>query len=130
MKKIITVIIFSLFIFPSCEDDVVSSLPNTNVSFNFTHNWDGILIDNSDFNEIKYFNENSNELSIEKLRYLISDITFYKENGETIIIEGYKLVDLSDNESLSYETSLEIPVGTYNNVSFTFGFNNNGQRKP
>ena len=124
MKKIIVVIIFSLFIFSSCEDDVVSSLPNTNVSFNFTHNWDGVLIDNSDFNEIKYFNENRNELSIEKLRYLISDITFYKENGETIIIEGYKLVDLADNENLSYVTPLEIPVGFYSNVSFTFGFNN------
>lgn len=124
MKKLIAIITLSLVVFSSCVEDEVPGLQHTNVSLNFNHNWDGAAVTNADFNTIKYFNENNDELSIEKLRYLISDVTFHKSNGETIVIEGYNLVDVTNNENLSYVTPVQIPIGTYTNVSFTFGFDN------
>lgn len=124
MKKIILILAYSLFMLTSCTDDENSDISSTSVLFNFTHNWDGDSVNNANFNSIKYFNANNDELSIERLRYLISNVTFQKENGEKIAIDGYKLIDLADNNNLSYLTPLEIPVGTYTNVSFTFGFNN------
>lgn len=110
--------------FSSCVDNEIPALQNTNVSLNFKHNWDGATVTNADFDSIRYFNENNDKLSIEKLRYLISDVTFYKSNGETIVVEGYNLVDVTNNENVSYITPIQIPVGTYTNVSFTFGFDN------
>lgn len=91
-------------------------------TFVFTHHWNGINVTQSDFNDLKFTNENGDKLSIEKLRYLISDITFHKSNGEKIVIEGYQLVDLSRTESLSYETSLKIPFDDYSDIEITFGF--------
>ncbi|MGJ8734770.1 MAG: MbnP family protein, partial [Cellulophaga sp.] len=72
----------------------------------------------------EYTNANGEQLSITKLRYLISNITFQKSSGETFILDGYNLVDVTNNTDLSFTPTTTIPTGTYSNVSFTFGFNN------
>ena len=98
---------------------------NTNLSttFNFTHNWDGIQVSNSDFNTIQYTNANGEVMSIEKLRYLVSKITFSNPTSGVIVIDGYNLVDVTNNSKLFFIPTEDIPEGTYN-ISFTFGFNN------
>lgn len=124
MKKIILPLVLFVTMLNSCtSDDIEQALPKTEVTFNFSHNWGGTTVASSDFNSIQYFNANNEELSIEKLRYLISKVTFHKLNGQTIVVDGYKLVDLTNN-NLSYNSGIQIPVGTYTNVSFTFGFDN------
>ena len=125
MKKIIAILVFSVFIFTSCgNDDDTNALPTTEVSFNFSHNWDGTEVTNVDFNSIDYVTENNDELSIEKLRYLISKVTFHKSNGETVVVDGYNLVDVTNGTNMTYTPNIELTVGTYSNVSFTFGFDN------
>jgi len=124
MRKLIAIIVLSVIVFSSCGEEEESALQGTNVSLNYKHNWDGAEVASTDFNVIQYFTAEGDELSIEKLRYLVSDVTFHKSNGETIVVEGYNLVDVTNNENLSYVTPVEIPVGTYTNVSFTFGFDN------
>lgn len=121
MNKIVSIFLICL-IFSSCSKDKDDS--PVNISFSFTHNWDGNTVTNSDFNTIQYSNVNGEDLSIEKLRYLISNITFRKTNGETVVIEGYNLVDVTNNTNTIYTLSEHILTGTYSNVSFTFGFNN------
>lgn len=127
MKKVITILSLLIAI-TSCSNDDNNTPSNTpqniNATFNFTHNWDGTEVSNEDFNTIQYTNVNGEELSIEKLRYLISNVTFHKSNGETIVIEGYNLVDVTNETDLIYLTNMDIPTGNYENVSFTFGFNN------
>jgi len=124
MRRLLAIIVLSMVVFTSCVEEDVPGLQNTSVSLNFKHDWDGANVSSANFNTIQYFNENNDELSIEKLRYLISDVTFHKTNGETIVIEGYNLVDVTNDENLTYELPVQIPIGTYSNVSFTFGFDN------
>ena len=111
-------------VFMSCSSDKNETITNLSATLNFTHNWDGANVSNSDFNTINFTNANGEELSIEKLRYLISNITFQKSNGDDIKIDAYVLVDVTNNLNMSFSPSVEIPTGTYSNVSFTFGFDN------
>ncbi len=121
MKKIVSIFLICM-LFVSCNSD--NDDPPTSVSFNFTHNWDGTNVTNSEFNTIQYTNANGQALSIEKLRYLISNITFRKVNGETTVINAYNLIDVTNNTNLIYTLPNEMLTGHYINVSFTFGFNN------
>ena len=123
MKKILGAIGFSLSIFLSCSEDNDVERKQVNLSLNFTHNWDGTAITNADFNDIKFINENGEELSIVRLRYLVSKVTLTNQNGEEIILDDYNLVDVTNDENLLFNLSEKIPIGTYSNVTFTFCFN-------
>ena len=122
MKKIfLTLLISAMFL--SCSEDNDITLKQVNITFTFTHNWDETEVTDADFDEIKFTNENGEKLSIEKLRYLISKVTFTNKNAIVEeLLADYNLVDLTNNESLSFSLSETIPVGTYSNVKFTFGF--------
>ncbi len=122
MKKnliIITIITLALL---SCNNND-DGIPSNNLTFNFTQNWDEENVTLSDFNEIKYTNANGENLSLERLRYLISNITLENENGIETVLEGYQLIDITKPETLEFKPNTAIPNGTYNNISITFGFN-------
>lgn len=122
--KIITLIILVTVSLTSCGEDLDDNfVPTNQTTLKFTHNWDGELVNNTDFNTLQYTNEKGDVLSIERLRYLISDITFTSNSNEAIVLDTYNLVDLADTSSLSYDVQNQIPAGVYT-VSFTFGLNN------
>ncbi len=89
------------------------------VNLHFTHNWDGEEVTTSDFNDLKFTNENGELLSISKLRYLISNIILRPATGDNIYLNGYLLVDMNGTTSTIIAN---VPYGTYNSISFTFGF--------
>lgn len=125
MKKapiLFTILLLTLF---SCKnDDEANTSKISNITFNFSHTWENTPVTNTDFNALKFTNANGNMLSINKLRYLISNITFTSPQEETLILDDYFLVDLTNN-TLSFNPETKIPTGTYSNVSFIFGFDNN-----
>ncbi|WOD44762.1 MbnP family protein [Hwangdonia lutea] len=123
MKKIVQ-IVFVFLLITSCSEESDDTTTQANITFNFTHNWDGTPVSNANFNSIQYTNANGEQLSITKLRYLISKFTFQKSNGEKIILDGYNLVDVSNGTDLSFTPTVSIPTGNYNYVYFTFGFDN------
>lgn len=124
MRKIVLIaFIFSLYLI-SCSEDNDDKISQVSVTFNFEHSWDDIPITNSDFNTIQYVNEHGEQLSITKLRYLISKIKFVNTNREEFIIEGYNLVDVTNNTKMTFTPTTTIPTGNYSHVSFIFGFNN------
>lgn len=124
MKRVIPIIlIYFAFIF-SCSEDSDDMVSRYNITFNFSHSWDNALITNADFNTIQFTNANGEQLSMTKLRYLVSRITFEKTTGEIFVLDGYNLVDVTNNSNLSYTPTNTIPKGTYSKVSFIFGFNN------
>ena len=107
-----------------CNTDLDDNTTQTTVSLKFAHHWDGVQVTNSDFNAFSYTNAYETLLSIERLRYLISDVVLTKNNGQVIAIEGYSLVDLSNENTLEYSPTDLIETGTYSNISFVFGFKN------
>lgn len=124
MKNILAFLLITFFILLSCSEDIEKDTSQTNISINFSHTWDGIPVTSADFNDIKFTNENGEQLNIELLRYLISRITFTSNSNEKLVLNGYNLVDVTNNQNLSFTSSTLIPQGTYRDLSFTFGFNN------
>jgi hypothetical protein len=109
MKNILTFLCVSIFIFSSCS----SEEENINITLNFTHNWDGMAISDKDLNELKFTNANDEKVSIENLRYLISNISL-------VDAKNYHLVNFSENTGTSINI-LDVSEGTYA-LSFRFGF--------
>lgn len=124
MKTKILAIICLVFVLSSCSEDKDISLNPVAITLNFSHSWDGIEITNADFNELKFTNENEQDLSIERLRYLISEISLTHESGVVTVLDEYNLVDLTNTKGLSFTTSETILPGDYTSVSFRFGFSN------
>ena len=125
MKRgILGTLVLAVLLLGSCSEDATDELPSVAVTFDFSHHWDGQEVTGNDLNTVQFTNANGEQLSIELLRYLVSDITLENENGEVITLDDYNLVDLTRGTGLSYTTEEVIPIGTYTNVSFTFGFDN------
>jgi len=104
------------------EDGTCEWETEHNLTFTFSHNYDGGAVSSADFNDLSFTNSFGNVHSISKLIYLVSDFRLYKTDGDSIVIDGYQLVDLSDAGTLTYQISQPIPVGTYSGVGFNFGF--------
>ena len=102
MKKIFSFILLITFIFSSCSDDANTEQKKT-ITIKFTHNWDGTPVTLSDLNTFKFRNASGETVSIEGLRYLVSNITL-----EAVISKSYNLVNVGEN------TDLEI---TFENIS-------------
>lgn len=124
MNKSIAILFISLLVITSCSEDNNDEISQANITFNFSHSWDTSKITNTNFNTIQFTNANGEQLSITKLRYLISRITLENTNGELFILDGYNLVDVTNNSNLSFTPTQTIPTGNYNKISFIFGFNN------
>ncbi|MCW8896724.1 MAG: hypothetical protein OQJ96_10335 [Flavobacteriales bacterium] len=91
------------------------------VNINFTHNFDGTTVTANDFNTIQYTNQFGNQMSISKLKYLISDIRFYKANGDSVVVDGYNYIDLTNTTTLSYALG-NVSHDTYTGIGFNIGF--------
>ena len=124
MKRIYTLLAFNLLILFGCNSDVDDVIAPVNVTMAFSHYWNEAPVTNSDFNTLNYTNAHGELMSIERLRYLISDITFTKTDGQTILLEGNNLVDVTNQTNLSFTPNDKIAAGTYSNVSFVFGLVN------
>ncbi|ARV07067.1 hypothetical protein BTO04_10365 [Polaribacter sp. SA4-10] len=109
MKNILAFLCISIFMFSSCS----SEDENITITLNFTHNWDGTPITNQDFDTLKFTNKNGEKISIEKLRYLISNISL-------LGLKNYHLINFTENSGTSFNIS-NLTNGTYT-LSFRFGF--------
>jgi hypothetical protein len=121
MKKILILLIAIPFFVGCISDDNVNTVQAT-LKFDFTHNWDGEPISNDDLGLTTFINANGDELMIERLRYLVSNVRLYRENGTSTLLQGYQLIDVSSSGTLSFSTNENMPEGNYNFISFTLGF--------
>ena len=119
-KKILAIICFSIII-TSCSEDKDIILNPVAITLNFNHSWNGTEITNADFGQLKFTNENDQILSIERLRYVVSEVSLTHESGEVTVLDDYNLVDLTNNEGMSFRTSEGILPGEYSAVTFRFG---------
>lgn len=105
----------------SCDDDV-ATMDESLITFRFSHNFDGAMVDSSTFNQFNYINAHGDTLSISRLRYLVSNIELTASNGDKYVIDDHQLVDVKAGTGFTMEVDGEIPQGTYTELSFTFGF--------
>jgi hypothetical protein len=120
MKKIISLFLI-MFAFLSCKNEVECCVnPTTNVTLKFTHNWDGTPLTSSDFNDFKFTTENGESLSINRLRYLLSNIRLINGN-DIYTFSDYNLIDLESEKGLSLSLPQSIFSGSYE-LKFNFGF--------
>ena len=120
-SKITFIILTAALVLTSCKDNDDTPLAELSPTLSFTHNWDGVPIENADYQNTTYVNERGESLTISKLVYLISDITFTDAQGNSFSAGDYNLVDAREGVNLSFTPDVVIQEGTYN-VSFTFGF--------
>ena len=111
MKKVLFLLLLAFLLFCSCNKQEEKT---TVVSLNFTQNWNGISVTNQDFNTIKFTNENNDEISIERLRYLISNISLVEESENNRF-----LIDVGENSGNLIPIS-DVYPGNYK-LKFTFG---------
>lgn len=107
----------------SATQDDGSCSYSLNLTINFKQDWDGTNVTSEDFGTTEYTNLNGEVLKITKLRYLISKVILHSDEAEDLEIEGYNLIDISDNNTLSVVRDAEIADVTYNSISFVYGFN-------
>ena len=119
--KFLKVIAIAVLSIVSCSKSKITP-PSAFVTLNFSHQWDGATVTKSDFNTIKFTNANWQQLSIERLRYLVSTITLTNTEKQKTIIKAIQLVNLGEEKGLSLTSDFAVPQGKYK-LSFTFGLN-------
>jgi len=120
MRKVALILVIVIVTF-SCKKNDDTALTPVSVSFNFTQNWDGSNIQNSDFENTLYLNAFGTQQTISKLVYLISDITFTDAAGTIYDAGDFNLVNARQETNLSFTPNIQVPPGDYL-ISFTFGF--------
>jgi hypothetical protein len=108
---------------PNATQDDNSCIYPIEININFSQNWDGQNVTASDFGITEFTDENGEILKIQKLRYLISKVILTNSFGDEIEIGDYRLVDLTDENTLNYATNIIVPPGIYTSISFVYGFN-------
>ena len=125
-KLLFSALAIFMFSLSACKDDddvddVVIVVKDYTAIINLTQyvNDSVLQMNTSGF---PYENAMMQKFKVTKLQYLISDLTFTKDDGTKIVDNGYHYVTLSDSASLTYTLSSKIPAGSYSSVGFTFGF--------
>ena len=107
--------------FVACDKgDDEQAQQNTPVSVSFLHSFYEAAVDSSNFNTIQYTNGFGTSLSITRLRYLITQVSFTNQDGIKTLVKDYHLVDLSQDNTLTINDIL-LPPGAYN-LKMRFGF--------
>lgn len=97
----------------------------SHIMIKMNHKYSGAAVLPTDFNALKYTNDKGTIHSISKLQYLVSNFVLYKTNGDSIVVNGYNLVDFDNTNSFAYAfpEALHIPNEDYSGIGFTWGFN-------
>lgn len=122
MKNKPLILFFALITFWSCSENSNVILEPVSITFTFNHFWQTEEVNTASLPLTTYTNEYGTELTIDDVRYLISDIQLVHESGVTTTINEYNLIDVDDDTGLTFETSAAVLPGEYTSVSFRFGF--------
>jgi hypothetical protein len=122
MKKIAFLFLATITLF-SCDsdDDTTPAVVESDLSINFTQSFDGQAITASEFSNIAYTNENGEQLSISRLRYLMTDIVLTDSNGIETVIADYNFVDVGESSGALLNAPTKFDQGDYT-LSMRFGF--------
>lgn len=121
MKKIISICIGLITLFSSCSSNNDEATPKTTITINFKNYWDDTEILATDLNQFKFTTENEQTISIERLRYLISNIQLTDAYDNVHTLSTYNLVNFDEQTGLSFSSDI-ITFNGNQTLTFTFGF--------
>lgn len=107
----------ALLIMAGCNKDS-NEADSVQVNFIFNHL---IGTETVQYDDIKYVNKAGNTYSVETLKYFVSDITLYQEDGTQVIIDAEHYVDARESTTLTFNPGVNLPLANYNKMSFIFG---------
>ncbi len=102
-------------------DNTTPAIPSGKVVFLINHQVNGQPLTE---NELIYTNAAGNEYLITEVKYFISDITFYRNDGSKKVIREWKdifYVDENIPETKTIQFFDKIPAGKYDSINFIFG---------
>ncbi|MBL7139010.1 MAG: hypothetical protein ISS17_09575 [Bacteroidales bacterium] len=73
-----------------------------------------------------YINEAGNHYLVNEIQFFISDVTLHHTDGSTYLIQEWKDIHYIDSdlpETQTWNVFDNIPAGSYQSISFTFGIN-------
>jgi len=103
------------------SDNTTPAVPSGKVVFLINHQVNGQPLKE---NELIYTNASGNDYLITEVKYFISDITFYHNDGSKKVIGDWKdifYVDENIQETKTIQFFDKIPAGTYDSITFIFG---------
>ena len=92
-KRILLIITVIAITLTSCEKPV-----ETNLTINFTNTVNGMELTTD---TLIYTNSADENYSVQTLKYLISDITLYTDDGSTILLDEVHFVDISNETTFN-----------------------------
>ena len=94
---------------------IYPNIIDVNIHFTQTVNGNSLTL-----NEMIYANQANQNYSIQRLRYLISDITLHTDNNTSTLLDEVHYIDISIDSTLTLHIK-EIDVQNYTSISFTMG---------
>lgn len=129
MRKIFLLLIISVFII-SCDKEDEKVLENPQITFQFKHLFKTQALEIRSDNQLIYKNELQNDWNVKSLKYYISKIIIYKEDGTAYDVNMYKFINLPEPNTIVSDYILkDIPDGRYTRLSFIFGIDS-ARNKP
>ncbi|MDD5569754.1 MAG: hypothetical protein PHD97_01205 [Bacteroidales bacterium] len=121
-KPILISLILLLFIYASCHKEKPIPTPeNGKIVLKFAHYINGQLMEKD---TLKYVNAAANTYEVDELKYFISELTLYKNDGTKKIINDWVeifYVDIDISSTLTWNVYDDIPAGDYDSINFVFG---------
>jgi hypothetical protein len=106
----------------SCNDEPVEPKQESGkLQFEFEHRVDGQPIV---FDKLIYQNEAGNQYLVNEIQYFISDVKLHKTDGSSALLDAWEDIHYVDTDlPVTWQWNFldEIPTGTFEKISFTFG---------
>ena len=125
LPAVTLIFLWVLLLLTACSDDPEGETgPESetgNIKFTFTHNVDDQAIQ---LDRMMYVNSAGNPYEINEVMYFISDVMLYRDGGKGLLIDEWKdihYVELAIPSTLTWEVFDNIPVGSYDSITFVFG---------
>jgi hypothetical protein len=123
--KIIALTLISILtLVLSCNDDpAVPEEQTGKIQISFEHRVDGQPIV---FDKLIYKNESGNQYLVNEIQYFISDVKLHKTDGSSVLLDAWEdihYVDTDLPDTWQWNFLDEIPLGSFEKISFTFGIN-------
>jgi hypothetical protein len=128
-KLFIVMLVIPLFTLNNCcKDDDEETVKQTepaktgHIIFKVAYKVDG---DSLEFDKMNYINAAGNHYEVTNIQWFISDVTLYIKGKTSYVIQkekDYFYFDTGIPTTYTWNVTDNIPIGTYDSVSFIFGF--------